>query len=78
MGYHEDPAQVRVDFFKPSGKWYAAESMHWESYTGEIHATFAANLKAHLGGRLAGMTAVCLKPYHEYAHPLMMKVPVDV
>lgn len=25
--------------------------------------------------RLAGMTAVCLEPYHESAHPLMVKVP---
>ncbi|SRR5579875_508970 len=25
--------------------------------------------------RLAGMTAVCLEPYYEHAHPVMLKVP---
>lgn len=46
-----------------------------------VHA-FEESLRAHLkdkeggdGLRLAGMTAVCLEPYHEHAHPLMLTVP---
>ena len=29
MGYSEDETMVRVDFFKPSGKWYTTEAVKW-------------------------------------------------
>lgn len=32
MGYSEDPQDVRVDFFKETGKWYATESVRWIHY----------------------------------------------
>ncbi len=94
MGYCTDPEMVRVDFFKPSGKWYTTEAVKW---TGEwsgpslIYREFAKSLHAHFAERetqpglqhqnhrlptrrLSGMIAVCLKPYHEHKHPLMMNV----
>lgn len=88
MGYSEDPAMVRVDFFKPSGKWYTTEAVKW---TGEwkgsienggelMHDAFAKSLRDHFkntgGGyinRLSEMDAVCLHPYHEHEHPICLR-----
>ena len=73
MGYTTDPEMIRVDFFKPSGKWYTTESIKWVgSYTTDLHEGFKRSLRASLGDRLKGMTAVCLHPYHELAFPLMI------
>jgi hypothetical protein len=94
MGFTTDDAMVRVDFFKPRGKWYTTEAVKW---TGEwagpslIYREFAKSLRDHFAERetqpglqhanhrvetrrLSGMIAVCLEPYHEHAHPLMMQV----
>ena len=75
MGYSNNEASVRVDFFKPSGKWYATEAVVW---TGEyhdqlIHDAFAQSLRDALGEAYSGMDAVCLEPYHEHAHPICIK-----
>jgi hypothetical protein len=74
MGYTEDPEMVRVDFFKPSGKWYCTEAVKW---TGEwkgnkqlIHDAFEQSLRDHLGDRLNDMDAICIHPYHEHEHPI--------
>lgn len=78
--YSDDSASVRVDFFKDSGKWYCTEAVKWKTYSGKlIHEAFAEALEAHLrnpsgGYRLDDMMAVCLEPYHEHAHPLMLPV----
>lgn len=43
--YSDNPADVRVDFFKPSGKWYTTESVRWtgfwEGNKQLIHKAFA-------------------------------------
>jgi hypothetical protein len=81
--YSDDANSVRVDFFKKSGKWYTTEAVKWTGgYKGEnlIHRAFAQSLKDHLADdkrvftRLDDMIAVCLDPYHENEHPLMMDV----
>jgi len=93
-----DPAMVRVDFFKERGKWYTTEAVEWtgpylgkDEATGKvtlIHDSFVESLAAHFeksedptdlaqkGGRwrLEEMVAVCLEPYHEHSHPLMVRV----
>ena len=74
-GYSDNPAMVRVDFFKESGKWYTTEAVEWLDYNGEIFAAFEASLRHHLGDRLRGMWAICVEPYHARAFPLMVKVP---
>lgn len=80
MGYSDNPASVRVDFFKESGKWYCTEAVEWCGYDAAlIHDAFRDSLRIHLTQedgriRLEEMTAVCLEPYHEHAHPLMMRV----
>lgn len=82
MHYSEDPAMVRVDFFKESGKWYTTEAikwLHWGSRSEDgtkiylIHDVFAESLRAALGPRLREMTAVCLEPYFEHGHPIMLR-----
>lgn len=82
MGYSDDDTNVRVDFFKESGKWYTTEAVKWTGGSTDIliHEAFIISLENHLHKegsaelRLSGMTAVCLEPYHENAHPLMVKV----
>lgn len=87
MGYTTDDSMVRVDFFKPSGKWYYTEAVEW---TGSFYGTtvdgraslqevqnpvdaFKQSLRDHLRNRFQEMTAVCLEPYHEFSFPLMIK-----
>lgn len=85
MGYSDDPNMVRVDFFKVRenghiGKWYCTEAVKWTgAWEGDnqgIFDAFRQALREHFGAkpRLAGMVAVCLKPYHEHKHPLVMHV----
>ncbi len=82
MGYSSDDDMVRVDFFRSTGKWYTTEGVKW---TGEyslgknkqlIHAAFAQSLRDHFKDRpdrLSSMNAICLEPYHEASHPIMIK-----
>jgi hypothetical protein len=77
MGYSEDDSMVRVDFFKPSGKWYCAEAIKWTgAYKSEeqhIGDAFAKSLRDSLGDRLSEMDAICLEPCHEHSHPIQIK-----
>jgi len=87
--YSNDPAMVRVDFWKSSGKWYTTEAVKW---TGQwhgsikvgishkdvqlIHDAFAQSLRDHFKNdpsRLSDMDATCLEPYHEFSHPIQLK-----
>lgn len=83
MGNYSDlENSVRVDFFKPSGKWYVAEAVVWPRnhyYDGSILDAFSLALYAHLvkddsSLRLEDMLAVCLEPFHACPHPLMIAV----
>jgi hypothetical protein len=83
MGYSSDSSMVRVDFFKPSGKWYCTEAVKWTGeYKGDrgqsIHEALAQSLRDHFikgsnPTRLSEMDAICLHPYHEYEHPIQIK-----
>ena len=77
MGHSEDESMVRVDFFKPSGKWTGGYFANDEN----IHAAFVTSLTNAAAGseRLNGLLAVCLEPYHEHAHPLthLCRFPVS-
>lgn len=78
MNYSDKENSVRVDFFKASGKWYTTEAVMWTGqFSGEslIYEEFAKSLRDHFAsnpGRLSAMTAVCLHPYHQHEHPLMI------
>ena len=79
--YSENPTSCRVDFFKESGKWYTTEAVvfneDWKSGPDNlIHDCFRRALQEHFKDqpdRLKGMIAICLEPYHEYSHPLMLR-----
>lgn len=74
MGYSTEEDMVRVDFFKSHGKWVETIQMKWIFWEDvEIHKAFRLSLFACVGNRFAGMTAVCLEPYHKYAHPIMIR-----
>lgn len=87
MGFTERPDSVRVDFFQASGKWYETIAVTMEVYSASpehpkgwsVHYSLALALKKKLTNpdgslRLNGMLAVCLEPYHELSHPIMMHV----
>ena len=75
MGYTEDESMVRVDFFRPSGKWYTTEGVKWTGGYRDccIFSAFRQSLRDHLGDRLCDMDAVCLEPYHEHSYPIQVK-----
>jgi hypothetical protein len=52
--------KTRVDFFKPSGKWYTTEYLDITRIpAGSVAADeFRYTLRKHLSGRLSGMWAV--------------------
>lgn len=75
--YSDRVSSVRVDFFKPSGKWYTTEAVELDASRwndANIKGMFMDSLEAHLQGRLRGMIAVCLEPYSQYAHPFMATI----
>ena len=75
MGYTTDDSIVRVDFFKPDGKWYTTEAIQWIGYRYiDILDAFENSLKESIGNKFSGMTAVCLNPYHEHSHPVSMVI----
>ena len=78
MGYSSDEQMVRVDFFKPSGKWYTTEAVKWTGAysSGYILDEFAKSLRDHFGPyhhRLSEFDAICIKPYHQHRHPIQLK-----
>ncbi len=82
MNYSNNPGLCRVDFFKPSGKWYATESInftghynHEDGPVGALRAALAVDLRKEDGSlRYEGMWAVCSDPYHVNAYPVMVVV----
>ena len=78
MGYSEKENEVRVDIFKPSGKWYTTISVEMadDNWSGDncIFESFKEALSTRIKGSFKGFTAVCLKPYHEYEHPIMITI----
>ena len=77
--YTDSPNSCRVDFFKPSGKWYCTEAVIFPDSSHHQHPVdaFINALTGHFNNtpRFAGMTAVCLYPYNANSHPVMIKLP---
>lgn len=81
--YSHISGSVRVDFFKPSGKWKYTEAMNMDEFYFEllIEDAFKKALTKHLGTGLdtkhRGLVAVCLDPYHKFEYPQMMLIPEE-
>ena len=70
MNFSVDESSVRVDLFKPSGKWSETVAIIEADYTGCVHESVKKALNKVLDGRCVGYTAVCLEPCHELGHPI--------
>lgn len=84
MGYTVNESMVRVDIFKPSGKWYESIAIDMNEFYNEpiIHdALKKALAKGDTNDRkwetidgsertLTSKFAICLHPYHENAFPI--------
>ena len=77
--YSDNPGSVRVDYFKPSGKWYMTEAIKMSDYFYkeiDIHRAVASALDASRPDRNAGwwkqFTVVVNEPYHKNAYPIMI------
>lgn len=71
--FSDNPGKVRVDYFRPSGKWYMTEShdMSGQYHTTDIRQAVEQMLR-NAGRWLPHFTIVVLEPYHQYAHPVMI------
>ncbi len=64
--------KCRIDFFKPSGKFYIDEVA--ELPNGCAPWEFITSLEIHLKGRLRGMTAVA-SDISPWGYPHLVKIP---
>lgn len=73
--YSNNPGSVRVDYFKPRGKWYETLEVDMRGfYTGQIHdCVRGAVMKSYPDFNFDSWIVVCLEPYHEHSHPVMFK-----
>lgn len=83
--YSDSPGHVRVDFFKPSGKWYTTDMIDMSKWWIGSHDTAenqnkprtaivdaVKNALKEAGQSNRDMIAVVLAPYHEHEHPIML------
>lgn len=85
MNYSENPSSVRVDFFRPSGKWYMTEALDmrdfWTSGPGNMgpaDAVRAALERTERGrGLLESFIVVVIDPYHQYEYPVVLLPPKE-
>jgi len=81
MGYTTDSRHVRVDRFKESGKWYDTLEVvipdeyydHWNIFQAlemSINEQYGENYV--VGWTNQGGSFVCIDPYHEHSHPVML------
>lgn len=70
--YSDNPNMVRVDYFKPSGKWYMTEAHNMGDFYNEPFVHDAVRKALERDGRwLPHFTIVVLEPYHKNAYPVM-------
>lgn len=74
MGFTTKEGMVRVDQFKPRGKWYQTLEVDMSKHyrASSIHEALKDCLLRD-GHSLEDWIYVCLEPYHEYSHPIMLK-----
>lgn len=76
MGYHEEDSRVRIDIFKPSGKWSQSLAIDMGTHynSNDIHQSVLTLTELALGGPLSlNYYIVCLEPYHKFSHPVLIK-----
>lgn len=74
MGYSNDESIVRVDRFKPSGKWIDDLAINMGAhYNDTIIQDALRDALRESGFELGYYTFVCLEPYHKHSHPIMIR-----
>lgn len=70
--YSDNPGNVRVDYFKPSGKWYMTEQHDMTDFWEEPNVHDAVRKTLERDGRfLRQFDIIVLEPYHQSAYPIM-------
>lgn len=71
--YSDNPGMVRVDYFRPSGKWYMTEAHDMTGYYDTSDPYSAVEQALRDAGRwLPHFTIVVREPYHQYSYPVMI------
>ena len=89
MGYIDEDCMVRVEIFKDNGKWMQTEAVKWLTWNGPGSAVdgkglckaFEEALRNHFGdsyNNIKDCIAICADPYHEHAHPIMLKIGDEI
>lgn len=76
MGFHENPAMVRVDYFREGGKWYMTEALDMGGVfdSGAVGSQAAVKAAIKRAGRSdIGMIAVVLEPHCRLSYPVMVR-----
>lgn len=74
MGYAVEDSKVRVDRFKTSGKWYDSWQIDMaEHYRATSLHDAVRECCLAAGMNTEGYTLVCLEPYHQHSHPVMLR-----
>lgn len=89
MNYSENPGMVRIDRFKDTGKWYDTYAINMSGYWHVIIDNKWNRIHNALKSAIAdderfgpywvdkwlaqGGFIVCLEPYHEHSHPIILK-----
>lgn len=74
MGYSIHDSHVRVDRFKERGKWYDTIVINMVNhYEAPCLNDCIEKLLKEDGYEMEGWIYVCLEPYHQYSHPVMLK-----
>lgn len=75
MNYSDKTQSCRVDFFKPSGKWYTTEAVDFIGDYEKDHPCEGLRKSLQAKGRLLkGMIAVCLEPYVKHQFPALIYI----
>ena len=73
--FSNNPGMVRVDRFKPRGKWYDTfavdMSRFWKAPL--IHDAVEQAITEAGYAVTPDWIYVCLDPYHQHSHPIMLK-----
>ena len=75
MGYSVHDCMVEVVLFKSSGKWCRSEAINMNTvyYTPSVQDAVLSCWTDQVGNLHSDWMLVCLEPYHQHAHPVLIK-----
>jgi len=75
MGFSTNDNSVRVDRFKPSGKWYDTIALSVDSWENpDMWTAYEIAFENQTGKKLEkDWMLVILEPWNQYSHPIIIK-----